>query len=349
MVSYRDLVLPPHAEVWRELRGLRADPPGAAAARGARRRTFQSALEQAQQFMAAAEAVGYATRPVQLFYALSQGSRAILAASPKISNQVEKFTDSGCDSVGWRQVSHGIETCGTNVSKVTDLQLQPSASGLTPAVAHAIAVAIPAAGQSIGMGSIWLTMPEAFAVPLPSALGNPALLLSGGDSAPRTSNGYHGIELCYVPTRIHDRSIEEPSSLREFLDSYPTLKDWDFGSPAGPLPPQWSGGGRSTYTLSISRPYPEESAPDFHKSGRELAGIEYRSSADWWAFPSVSPNGEALHPLLGWWMTLFGLSMLARYEPEAWAAMVEIDRGVEANDRAHPRRSPGRNATKLRS
>lgn len=299
MVSWRDLIIPPHAEVWRELRGLRADPPGAAAARGARRRTFQSALEQAQQFMAAAEAVGYATRPVQLFYALSQGGRAILAASPKISNQIEKSTDSGCDSVCWRQASHGIETCGTNVSRVIDLRLRPSASGLMPAVAHAIDTAVPAAGQSIDMGSIWPTMPEAFAVPLPSTHGSPALLLSGGDSIPRTSNGYHGIELCYVPTRIHDRSIEKPSSLREFLDSYPTLKDWGFDSPMGPLPPQWSGDGRSTYTLSIFRPYPEESTPDFHKSGRELAGIEYRSSDDWWVFPSVCLDGESSPSTLG--------------------------------------------------
>ena len=34
-------------------------------------------------------------------------------------------------------------------------------------------------------------------------------------------------------------------------------------------------------------------------------------------------------------MTLFGLSMLARYEPEAWAAMVKIDRSVEANAIEH--------------
>lgn len=341
MVSYRDLILLPSAEVWRELRGLRADPPGAAEVRGARRRTFQSALEQAQQFMVAAEAVGYATRPVQLFYALSQGGRAILAASTRIANQNEKSPDSGRDAVIWRQDSHGIETCGTNVPRVADvpsvadLQLRPSRSGLMPAVAHAIDVTIPTPDQRIEMRTIWPIIPEAFAVPLPSALGSPALLLSGGDSAPRTSNGYHSMELCYVPARIHDRAISDPSSLRKFLDSYPTLRDWGFGSPAGPIAPKWSSDGGSTYTLSISRPYPKEGTPDYPKTGRELAGIEYRSSGDWWAFPSVGSNEEALHPLLVWWMTLFGLSMLARYEPAAWAVMVKIDQSAEANAIEH--------------
>jgi hypothetical protein len=61
----------------RSLRALRHDPPGYAK-QGARRATFQSALEQCEQFLGAASDTGYATRPVQLFYALSQagpGSR----------------------------------------------------------------------------------------------------------------------------------------------------------------------------------------------------------------------------------------------------------------------------------
>ena len=43
---------------------------------------FRASLEQCEQFLAAAEGAGYATRPVHLFYALSQGSRALVAASP---------------------------------------------------------------------------------------------------------------------------------------------------------------------------------------------------------------------------------------------------------------------------
>jgi hypothetical protein len=37
-----------------------------------------------------------------------------------------------------------------------------------------------------------------------------------------------------------------------------------------------------------------------------------------------------LHPLLVWWVVLYGLSMLARYEPAGWAAMIDIDSSDEA-------------------
>lgn len=64
----------------RSLRALRHAPPGHAK-QGARRAMFQSSLEQCEQFLAAAGDTGYATRPVQLFYALSQAGRAIVARS----------------------------------------------------------------------------------------------------------------------------------------------------------------------------------------------------------------------------------------------------------------------------
>jgi hypothetical protein len=69
---------------WRNLRSLRHDPPAYAKNRGARRKTFQAALEQCEQFIKAVAGADYATRPLQLFYALSQGSRAVVAASPRI-------------------------------------------------------------------------------------------------------------------------------------------------------------------------------------------------------------------------------------------------------------------------
>jgi hypothetical protein len=42
-----------------------------------------------------------------------------------------------------------------------------------------------------------------------------------------------------------------------------------------------------------------------------------------------------VHPLLAWWATLFGLSILARYEPDSWAEMITIDRSSEANAVEH--------------
>src|SRR5438552_11715503 len=64
---------------WRYLRALRADRPGLAG-EGARARTFTAALEQSEQLWTAARDLGHATRPIVLYYCLTQGGQALLAA-----------------------------------------------------------------------------------------------------------------------------------------------------------------------------------------------------------------------------------------------------------------------------
>jgi YaaC-like Protein len=42
-----------------------------------------------------------------------------------------------------------------------------------------------------------------------------------------------------------------------------------------------------------------------------------------WLRPGV--GGVALSSLLTWWALLFGLSMLARYEPAGWAKVLDVE------------------------
>ncbi|MGB8198103.1 MAG: hypothetical protein WCF33_00135 [Pseudonocardiaceae bacterium] len=102
----------------RSLRALRHDPPGHAK-QGARRAMFQSALEQCEQFLGAANDTGYATRPVQLFYALSQAGRAIVAASPRVGNQA------------WRASGHGL-TADTNAAVAADVIVTATRGACSP-------------------------------------------------------------------------------------------------------------------------------------------------------------------------------------------------------------------------
>jgi hypothetical protein len=44
-----------------------------------------------------------------------------------------------------------------------------------------------------------------------------------------------------------------------------------------------------------------------------------------WVLPSTDSSGLELHPLIAWWACLFALSMLARYEPSAWAQHIDVD------------------------
>lgn len=68
---------------WRYLRAMRANPPGAAGGNQARRATFAASLEQSEQLFDAAAGAGVMTKPLQLFYGLSQAGRAIAAVAPK--------------------------------------------------------------------------------------------------------------------------------------------------------------------------------------------------------------------------------------------------------------------------
>lgn len=67
-------------QAWERLRASHWSPPGRAAG-GSRQKTYAAALEQSEQTFQAAAAVGTATRPMQVFYGLSQAGRAIAAAA----------------------------------------------------------------------------------------------------------------------------------------------------------------------------------------------------------------------------------------------------------------------------
>src|SRR5947209_1161798 len=62
------------------IRATRAAPPGHAGADNQRRSVYGSALAQFDELIGAASDVGAGSRPLPLFYALSQAGRAIAAA-----------------------------------------------------------------------------------------------------------------------------------------------------------------------------------------------------------------------------------------------------------------------------
>ena len=97
------------ADVWWELRALRAAPPRVAAHK-ARRTTFVAALEQCEQLIGAAAAISYEARPLPLFYALSQAGRAITAALEP-------------DHALWKLSGHGIAAKRLDVQNLWDIQV----------------------------------------------------------------------------------------------------------------------------------------------------------------------------------------------------------------------------------
>ena len=48
------------------------------------------------------------------------------------------------------------------------------------------------------------------------------------------------------------------------------------------------------------------------------------------AYPCLDGGDRPLHPLTVWWAVLFGLSVLARYEPETWGRAIDVNGSREA-------------------
>jgi hypothetical protein len=51
----------------------------------------------------------------------------------------------------------------------------------------------------------------------------------------------------------------------------------------------------------------------------------YRYQGYYWVRPTVGAQEDYLKPLSAWWILLFGLSIVARYEPAEWAKALSIN------------------------
>src|SRR4051812_39627121 len=101
-------------EAWRSIRALRAAPP-LLARDGERRAVFSAALQQSEELFAAAAKAGPASKPLPLFYALSQAGRAIAAAH----NAAET----------WRIAGHGLTvTAPPSDIRKTSVKARPKKS-----------------------------------------------------------------------------------------------------------------------------------------------------------------------------------------------------------------------------
>jgi hypothetical protein len=271
---------------FRDLRGLRYDPPGYAK-EGARRTTFQSALEQCEQFLTAAHDAGYATRPVQMFYALSQASRAIVAASPHISNQK------------WKVHGHGLTaTTGGNVADTT---VKPARTGLFQSFAAALGAEPLAPDQSVALRDLWPLLLEAAFVPLTGDVMLPLLLFfrPGYDEPAAFSHA----DIAWVPRRVKELYGDNPMQVKEHLDHYPALRESkpQVTRPAGSI--DWEAGGPG---LKLSVEWRDSAMHPATKTMDDLGVQSYRAADDLVITPAIGSMSTGLHPILALWAVLLG-------------------------------------------
>lgn len=300
------------AQAWERLRGSRWNPPGRAGS-GSRRRTYASALEQAEQMFRAAASVGPSTRPLQAFYGLSQAGRAFAAAAWRFKGE------------GWRLAAHGIKASGFDKA-IADIEIRTDPPG-----SHGSFVRLSELLDSplwektpIRLEDLWDTLPANLEHPLTDRERRTPLYADHhsihGEDHPLLS-----VPVCDLPARVVDAGSR--GALDDFLAAYPKLADYE-SYPRRTMPPDGppnftrytSGGGE----LQMHWRMPNGSAPAVERLAclrsktRPYAGHLY-------FFPAIAPLSKELHPLMAWWTVLYALSMLARYEPARWAEHISVD------------------------
>ena len=292
------------------IRAHRADPGGLANGDTVRSALCTAALQQFEDLMAAASAIGPAARPLPLFYAISQAGRALLAVWS---------TDE--DAISGQADNHGLSTGrGPDSGEYSVLLTKVSPSGAAKRrhfdrVAKAIGSSVLT--QESDLGALMASLPEMTDYwtlddwPVAAALtpfhnyddpNNPDGLIS------TIAIGVDAI-----------RSLDD---FDLFVSRYPWLRDFEprIYNGRSPDPPRYytvaSVGGTSVqvdFRLPDRDPnkWYDEMAPQYRWLGRR------------WLRPSLDGSSRPPLPFMTWWAALHAVSNLARYQPVAWTSAID--------------------------
>src|SRR5665647_311722 len=134
----------------RELRYSRSDPPRNASQNPHRQSIYRAALQQFEELLHAASVVGASSKPLPLFYALSQGGRAIVAARG--------------DSDVYEIRGHGLceDRTGSADREILDRRIErvPSRNGSDAFGAVAAATGSGDIQGSVPLGAAWVATPD---------------------------------------------------------------------------------------------------------------------------------------------------------------------------------------------
>lgn len=290
-------------------------PPGAAGGHSERTAVFQSALEQAEQLAKAATDVGYAARPLLLYYALNQAGRAVAAAR--------------IDGPAWRVEGHGLSEVRseppTPLSRRT-FKPAPKTSAARRDAFHAVSEVTGSGllSRPVALGEVWMAIPELLPPPvhqlkdLDSDWRRPLVVFDADwnvDDQDRFGLSPYTPLWLLVANMPPGLSAEQ---IETYLLRYPT---------ATGAHPRGSGGGLSPHgqqCIEIAWSTPRREGPSID----DAAPINRYQGARL-LMPTIG-NGDSLSPLMLWWILLFGLSTIARYDPELWIAALAINDSTDA-------------------
>jgi len=279
---------------------------------------FVAALEQAEQLVHAAADVGAAARPLPLFYAVSQAGRAIAAA---------RLDDP------WRLSGHGLKAPAAADPSAGLLRrvVKPDGGQASETRRQSFAGVAEAIGSdrlssALELGAVWAAIPELMA-PLPQ---------------PPLED-----ETWRRPLRVF-RPMFDPAHqmladmrpLELLIDGLPPDADLtmllqclaDYPTAVGAY--MWhTQGMRDDVLVTQMSPVgflPVFCVPDVPTDVRVRAqhlntiAPDYRGLGTRLLLPRAGGE-DALSPLMLWWVLLFGLSNIARYDPELWVGALDVN------------------------
>jgi hypothetical protein len=255
--------------------------------------------------MEASAALDYASRPLPLYYALSQAGRAILAAHAD-EPDAPSFH-------GLYVPQQGTEVLAWPVK--LDGRVGPDNPGEFQAVARTVGSA--ALNGEVSIGRLLATLPEIavaeeIAADLLKALPlaePPEGLFPSFDSQPYAAHALMVLlvtDTVVTPVDLNARlAANYPGAPTSYGDRGVQVQDTEHGR-----------------GIVVKWPRPEDGSdprPE-HKGGKGLR----------WLRPSVFGNDPAPSVLMTWWAALLGLSCLARYHPVEWVRAVNRNDSTEA-------------------
>jgi hypothetical protein len=257
--------------------------------------------------MEAARAAPPATRPAQLYYALSQAGRAMTAAhAPDPSPH-----------------GHGLKLGPIEKRDLMRTVVRPDGKGEYQIIAGV--TGSPELTGEVELGALWVSLPDLVPFLLPDAGRWPlALRLHTRDFRSGASNDAEA-------SIVFDPPVS-PDEVSETLASYPAASaagDWQLAGPRGVGVIYTGTSAALHFRWPLSASHEDERAEEASDLFDQIAP-QHRLYVNRWLRPGLGPNLDQVSPLMTWWVLLFALSILARYEPGDWVRALDLDRSEVA-------------------
>lgn len=324
---------------WRLLRASRAEPPGLVTT-GARRRLYGAALEQAEQLWRAGIQVGEAVSPILLYYALTQGTQAVLA--------------SRVEGNGWRPTpSHGLRPGPVDLpedatAQLDDFSVHDEGNGYFQQVANLLRS--PTLPTRASLAALASSLPDSPSL-LRRSNAYPSPLHVAADEGLEVIDWMKAGRVSAWVSPLPDELVPESPILNpsdpEYLPSLEQVVEWlkpykrftGEGAPSAVLQINKASHvfGDTVNAVRLAWDDPAANSTDWAgRSARIRQLIDHPEDGLWGhrpngeAIPVVGENDQALHPMVSWWAILYSMSMIARYQPNRWARLLNLDASPDA-------------------